>query len=77
MWMDASTLKKLIKQGEGLQIELKSAKQGLPQSAYESIAAFLNRNGGHLILGVEDDGKIIGVESKKVNQYKREFVSSL
>lgn len=75
--MDASTLKKLIKQGEGLQIELKSAKQGFPQSAYESIAAFLNRNGGHLILGVEDDGKIIGVDANKVDQYKKEFVSSL
>lgn len=75
--MDARTLKKMIKEGEGIQVELKSAQNGLPQSLYESVAAFLNRHGGHLILGVEDRGEIIGLSEKQIDQYKKEFVSTL
>lgn len=75
--MDTNTLKKMIKEGEGIQVEFKSAQKGLPQSLYESVAAFLNRYGGHLILGVEDDGEIIGLSDKQLDLYRKEFVSTL
>ena len=34
----------------------------LPRSLFESICGMLNRDGGHIFLGVNDEGKIIGVE---------------
>ena len=59
--MDEKELRKIIRQGEGLTIEFKRAKNALPDNLFDSIAAFLNRNGGHIILGVTDDKKIEGV----------------
>ena len=45
----------LIEQGEGVSMEFKRAKSKLPESLFETICAFLNRNGGIIILGVTDD----------------------
>lgn len=75
--MDASTLRKIIKQKENIQVEFKSAQNGFPQSLYETVVSFLNRFGGHLILGVEDDGTIIGLTPKQIETYKKEFTSTL
>ena len=46
--MDSQQLKKLLEQGEGVQIEFKSAHFELPKNLFESICGFLNRNGGHI-----------------------------
>ena len=56
--MDEKELRKIIRQGEGLAVEFKRAKTALPDNLFESVAAFLNRNGGHIVLGVTDDKKI-------------------
>lgn len=34
-----------IKNGEKIDVELKTSKNNLPQSLFESVCAFLNRNG--------------------------------
>lgn len=59
--MDASDIERLIQQGEGQDIEFKSV---LPSSQQlgKLISAFANTDGGTLILGVEDDGNIIGID---------------
>lgn len=75
--MDAKTAKDLILHKEGMQIELKAGTMGFPQSIYETVVAFLNRHGGHLFIGVNDDGKIIGLASEQLPKWKKEFVSSL
>lgn len=75
--MDAKTAKDLILQKEGMQIELKAGTTGFPQSIYETVVAFLNRHGGHLFIGVNDDGKIIGLANEQLPKWKKEFVSSL
>lgn len=54
-------IKALIQKGEGIDIEFKTAKFELSRDTFDSICAFLNRNGGHLLLGVNDNGKIEGV----------------
>jgi ATP-dependent DNA helicase RecG len=51
-----------IEQGEGLKIEFKESKNKLNRDVYETVCAFLNRNGGELFLGVKDNGEIIGVD---------------
>jgi len=54
-------LKQLIAKGESLQREFKKALDGTPDSVYETICAFLNRKGGDVVLGVDDDGTIVGI----------------
>lgn len=56
------TINALIQQGENSQIEFKSA--GIrPENAAREIVAFANTLGGSLLIGVEDDGTITGIES--------------
>lgn len=67
---------KMIKEGEGSKVEFKSTlcidikdnqmKEYIKHEIAKTIAAFLNTNGGVLFIGVNDKGKIIGLE----NDYK-------
>ena len=54
-------LKKIIDKGEDITVEFKEAKKKLPSNLFESVCSMLNRNGGHIFLGVTDDGDIVGV----------------
>ena len=65
----------LIARGEGEQIEFKSANGGLPQSAFETIGSFLNKNGGTLLLGVDDDGKLSGLAFELAEQMAGDIVN--
>lgn len=67
-YMTKEELKKIISQGEGSTVEFKSSQEGLARSVYETICAFLNRRGGHFILGVSDEGKIIGINPDKIQE---------
>lgn len=59
----------LISTGERRTIEYKRAWSELPGNLFETICAFLNRDGGNIILGVEDDGSIErGVNPESINQ---------
>lgn len=59
--MTANQIKQLISKGEGVEVEFKESATSLSRSVFETICAFLNRKGGHILLGVKDDGKIVGV----------------
>ena len=61
--MNEKELKKIISKGEGIDIEFKESRNALNKDVFETVCAFLKRKGGHLILGVKDNGKIIGVEN--------------
>lgn len=63
--MTVEQLKNIIAQGEGTTIEFKTSRDKLPRNVYESICAFLNCHGGHILLGVADDGAILGVNPEK------------
>ena len=69
-------IKKLIKNGEKTDVELKLAQGGIPNSIFETICAFSNRFGGHIILGVEDGTKkIIGLSEIEIDKIKKDFTS--
>lgn len=70
-------LKQLIHDGEGLTVELKRAASDLPNSIYETVSAFSNRYGGYVLLGVEDNGEVSGVNPKAVSGIKKNFVNLL
>jgi hypothetical protein len=68
----AEELPMLIARGEGEQLEFKSSfrwdtreqrtNRALQQVVVKTIAGFLNHRGGTLLIGVEDDGDIAGIE---------------
>lgn len=75
--MNKAGIKKLIRKGEGISVEFKECRNKLNKDVFESICAFLNRNGGDLILGVNDSGKITGIAPEAVEQIKKELVTAL
>ena len=71
------SLKKIIGSGESITVEFKESKKKINKDVYDSVCAFLNRHGGHLFLGVKDNGDIVGVDKEAVDQLKKDFVTSL
>jgi predicted HTH transcriptional regulator len=54
----------LVSQGEGLRIEFKRLVHSAPKIA-RSITAFANTSGGVILIGVDDDRRIVGIQSEK------------
>ena len=59
--MNRGTVQNIIKGGESQTVEFKQAASSAKDVARE-IVAFANTNGGILILGVADDGRLLGIE---------------
>jgi hypothetical protein len=68
----------LIKRGESKTLEFKSTlrwslkenrqdDKGVTHAALKTIAAFLNTEGGDLLIGVADDGSVIGIERDQLD----------
>lgn len=60
---------------EGLRLEFKSARGGVPKEMWPTYSAFANTQGGIIMLGVEDDDRISGVEN--TSKYIDEIVNQL
>ncbi len=72
----------LIKQGESKTLEFKSTlrwnlkedrRDGrcITHAALKTIAAFLNTEGGDLLLGVADDGTVVGIECDRLDGHDK------
>ena len=59
--------------GEGLTVEFKKSREKVTSDVYQSICAFLNRNGGQVFLGVEDNGAITGIKEDAIEQMKKDL----
>ncbi len=67
--------KEIIEQGENDQVEFKSTlrwnlyihkkDKAIEKAALKTLVAFMNTKGGTLIIGVADDGEILGLENDK------------
>lgn len=56
------TIKQILQQAEGKQLEFKRDLSS-PRPIMKSLTAFANTAGGTLIIGITDSGKVIGVEN--------------
>jgi len=75
--MDQTELNKILNQGEGVRIEFKEAQNGIPASFYDTICSFLNREGGIIILGVQDNGTVLGLNGQNLKNLKQDIVTAL
>lgn len=67
-----------LKRREWDDLEFKKARRGVPESAYESVAAFSNTGGGWLVIGVQERGgkpEVVGVPD--VDKVQNDFLSTL
>ena len=65
--MTDKQIKNLILTGEGYNIEF---KQSLDKSFIEEVCAFANASGGTILIGISDEGKVIGVDTSNRSRSK-------
>jgi len=71
--MTPEEIKKLIQNGEKIDVEFKESQSALSKDVYDSVCSFNNRNGGHIVLGVNDKREITGVNPDKVDKITKEY----
>jgi ATP-dependent DNA helicase RecG len=75
--MTVSEIDKIIVQGEGVSIEFKEAQKKVPTSFYESVVSFANTNGGVILLGVDDDGNVLGIQPENKATFLKNITTAL
>lgn len=70
-------IKQLLDKGEGTRIEFKQARIGVPATLYDTVCAFLNKEGGIILFGVTDNGVVPGLDAANIMQLKQNIVTAL
>ena len=70
-------IKELIQNREKIDVEFKESKHALTKDVFDTVCSFNNRNGGHILLGVNDQREIIGVIKNKVDKVIKDFTTSI
>jgi len=76
--MTRDELVELVGAHEWRDVEFKEARRAVPKDAYETVAAFANTEGGHLVFGVRGSGsdmEVVGVQD--VDKVQGEFLNTL
>ena len=75
--MDSKEIKQLIQNGEKTDVEFKKYKNSLTKDVSDTVCSFNIRNGGHILLGVNDKGQIVGVSKDRVDKVIKEFTIAI
>ncbi len=75
--MTEAELLKLIHSGENIRVEFKKSTDDITKDIYDTVCSFSNRDGGTIILGVKDNGTILGIAPDAVDRMKKDFVTSI
>ena len=59
--MEPQTLLETIARGEATSVEFKRCGMQPGEDTFQTVCAFANHMSGSILLGVEDDGRIVGV----------------
>ncbi|MFT4154287.1 helix-turn-helix domain-containing protein [Parafilimonas sp.] len=73
--MDIARIKRLLREKENIHLEFKEAAMALPGNLFETICAMLNREGGSVLLGVDDNGNVTGVSDSAVSKMITDLVN--
>ena len=66
-------MKSTFPKHETISLEYKEAADALPKSFFETVCAFLNRDGGEIVLGIADNGKVTGINPAAVEKIKSDI----
>jgi len=75
--MNLQEIENIIRQGEGLKIEFKEASDSVPKSFYETVASFSNTDGGSILLGVNDNGEVLGIQEGAAVKLQKDIITAL
>lgn len=75
--MDEQALRQILAIGETIAVEFKRCGNGIQNDTFESVCAFLNRFDGDLLLGVLDDGTVMGVPENAASDMVKHFIRSV
>ena len=75
--MTIDEIKKLIQNGEKIDVEFKESRNALTKDVFDTVCSFNNRNGGHILLGINDKREIVGVSKEKVDKVIKEFPTAI
>ncbi len=75
--MDLEQVNQLIQSGEGMLIEFKEAKDSVPNDLYETVVSFSHTDGGTILLGVNDEGFVTGINPEAIKNIKHNLVTTI
>ena len=67
----------LIHGGENIRVEFKKSTSEITKDVYDTVCSFSNRDGGIIVLGVKDNGEILGIVPDAADRMKKDFVTSI
>lgn len=67
----------LIHGGENIRVEFKKSTNEITRDVYDTVCSFSNRDGGIIVLGVKDNGEILGIIPDAVDRMKKDFVTCI
>ncbi len=73
--MNLERIRRLLKEKENIHLEFKEAVSALPGNLFETICAMLNRDGGDILLGVDDNGNVLGIDNTAVSKMVTDLVN--
>lgn len=75
--MTHDEIKELLSLGETQNIEFKASWRNVDAMG-KTICSFLNTSGGYLIIGIEDNGTILGIENtQNIQKFEEEIIKKL
>ena len=73
--MTPEQIKQSLARKERSTVEFKEARRELPRNLFETVCAFLNQDGGVILLGVNDRSRVTGVDPTAVERLVADIVN--
>ena len=73
--MNLKELQSMLTIGETVAVEFKRCGNGIESDTYETVCSFLNRFGGDILMGVLDNGMVVGVPEKAAPDMVKNFIT--
>lgn len=67
----------LIKGGESSTAEFKMPMNEITEDIYDTVCAFSNQDGGHIFIGIQDNGAIVGISPDAAERMKKDFSTTV